>query len=61
MSRITTPLDDIIAAVLLWLDGAWFVWASVLAAIALVICAVAVSKVRARSRARIPQYRRTAS
>lgn len=58
MTRITTPLDLFLADVFAWLDGAWFVWLSIAAGIAIVILIVTVTKVRARVRYRTPQYRR---
>lgn len=59
MTRITTPLDSFMADALAWLDGAWFVWASMAAALGIVIVIVAASKLRARARSRVPQYRRS--
>lgn len=59
--RVTTPSDDAVAGLLAWLDGAWFVWVSLILAIGAIIAVVAVLKVRARRRERIPQYRRGAS
>lgn len=61
MARVPTPFDEFIAQLLEWLDGAWFVWASLGIAIALVVVIVTISKLRARARARVPQYRRTAT
>jgi hypothetical protein len=59
ITRVTTPLDAFMLDLMAWLDGAWFVWASMAAAIALVVLIVTVSKVRARARDRVPQYRRS--
>lgn len=42
-----------------WLDGAWFVWIALVAAIAIVVLSVTITKLRAKARARVPQYRRT--
>jgi heme exporter protein D len=61
MTRVPTPLDGFLSEVFAWLDGAWFVWASLAAMVALVVVVVVVTKLRARARARVPQYRRSLS
>lgn len=57
--RRVTDLDVFLTSARSWLDGAWYLWVILAAGLGLVIGIVAVSKVRARSRSRIPQYRRS--
>lgn len=56
--RVTTPFDHFMHDFMTWLDAAWYVWVLMLAAVALIVTAVVISKRRARARARVPQYRR---
>lgn len=53
--------DQFLADARIWLDGAWYLWVIVAAVFAVIIAIVAVSKVRARSKERVPQYRRGTS
>jgi heme/copper-type cytochrome/quinol oxidase subunit 2 len=53
-----TSFDLFLADARSWLDSAWYLWVIMAGVFALVIGIVAISKVRARSRERVPQYRR---
>ena len=53
-----TTFDQFLAGARIWLDGAWYLWVIMAAVFAIIIGIVAISKVRARSRDRVPQYRR---
>ncbi len=41
-----------------WLDTAWYLWVAMVVIFAVVVAVVVLSKVRARARERVPQYRR---
>jgi len=58
ITTLSTPFDSFMKDLSAWLDGAWFVWIALVAAIAIVVLSVTITKVRAKARARIPQYRR---
>ena len=53
-----TPFDHFMKALTTWLDTAWYVWIGMALALVVVVAAVVLSKLRARSRRRVPQYRR---
>jgi uncharacterized membrane protein len=59
MVRVVTDFDQFLTSTRIWLDGAWYLWVIIAAGIGVVLAIIAVSKVRARSRARVPQYRRS--
>ena len=58
MLRIATPFDQFLEDLSAWMADSWYFGLIAVALIAAVIAIVWVSKVRARSRARTPQYRR---
>jgi heme exporter protein D len=53
-----TPFDSFMRDASAWLDSAWYVWVALAFFVALIVTVVVVSKMRARARARVPQYRR---
>ncbi|CAN5212697.1 hypothetical protein BH09ACT5_BH09ACT5_06210 [soil metagenome] len=58
MARITTPFDDFLNDLSAWIDGSWFVWVLIAAALVVAAIAVVLARVRSRARYRVPQYRR---
>lgn len=56
---VVTDFDQFLTTTRIWLDGAWYLWVIIAAGIGVVLAIIAVSKVRARARARVPQYRRS--
>jgi uncharacterized membrane protein len=58
MVRVVTDIDQFLTSARIWLDGAWYLWVIIAAGIGVVLAIIAVSKVKARARARVPQYRR---
>jgi len=53
-----TPFDHFMRSMTTWLDTAWYLWAAMAAAAVVVVVVVVLAKSRARSRRRVPQYRR---
>ncbi len=53
-----TPFDHFMKSMTDWLDTAWYVWVALAVVLVIVVGAVVLSKSRARSRRRVPQYRR---
>lgn len=61
MTRITTPFDTFITELVAWMNSAWFVWVALALTVAAVVAGVIITRVRARARDRVPQYRRLRS
>lgn len=57
---ITTEFDQFMHDLMSWLDTAWYVWVAMALMVVLFVAVVIISKVRARTRRRVPQYRRQA-
>ncbi len=55
-----STFDQFLADARIWLDGAWYLWVIMAGVFALIMSVVVISKVRARSKERVPQYRRGA-
>jgi hypothetical protein len=58
VTRFTTPLDDFLADVGVWLDQPWYVWMAVAVTVCAIIAVPAVLKWRNRVHARTPHYKR---
>ncbi|MGV8859485.1 hypothetical protein [Rhodoglobus sp.] len=61
MTRITTPLDAFMSDMLVWLDGAWYLWVALGIVVLVVVVSVVVAKMRSRGYERVPHYFRQSS
>jgi threonine/homoserine/homoserine lactone efflux protein len=55
---VTTPFDHFMKAFTSWLETAWYLWVAMVVIFVVIVAVVVLSKVRARARQRVPQYRR---
>lgn len=61
VTRITTPLDAFMSDMLVWLDGAWYLWVALGIVVLVVVVSVVVAKMRSRGYERVPHYFRQSS